>query len=113
MEQNGQEIGIGTAWVAAGLLIFGILYNVLVLKFQKWTDRYTAELVVIGVLVTVVASGFVIGWGDAFLMVIFFAASGAPMLIGFWIRIAKDEADARHEWKNMVKKPEPPKEINK
>jgi len=32
---------------------------------------------------------------------------------GFWIRIAKDEADARHEWKNMVKKPEPPKEINK
>ena len=26
MGQNGQEIGIGTAWVAAGLLIFGILW---------------------------------------------------------------------------------------
>lgn len=106
MDANGQIISVETALVAAGLLIFGILFNWFVMQSQKWTERYTAELVVVGVLVTVIASGFVIGWDNAFAMIVLFAASGAPMLIGFWVRVAQDEANARRELQKMYQKGE-------
>lgn len=95
MDSNGQVISTETAWVVLGLFIFGVFYNWLVADFQKKTGNYTAELVAGGVLVTLVASGFVIGWSNTFVLIILFTASGLPMMIGFWLRIARDEQQAR------------------
>lgn len=89
------QISRELATVFLFLLLFGVGYNLLVEYFQKRTQRYTAELVVVGVLVTVLASGFLIGWGSALIVLILFVASGIPMIVGSWIRVARDEEEAR------------------
>lgn len=85
-----------------GLLLFGILYNLLVEYFQKRTQRYTAELVVIGVLVTLGVAGFEIGWINALKVLALFAASGSPMILGSWLRTAKDEEHSRKIMKDQL-----------
>lgn len=84
------------------LVLFGVFYNQVVEKFQKRTQRYTAELVVIGVLVTLVASAFVIGWLPVLVVSAFFIASGSPMIIGSWIRTARDEDHTRQLMKDKL-----------
>jgi uncharacterized membrane protein len=95
---NGRELAVAFL----GLLLFGTLYNLVVEHFQKRTQRYTAELVVIGVIVTLVASGFIIGWNDALVVAILFAASGIPMIAGSWIRSIRDDEAAKKIAKDSV-----------
>lgn len=95
MEINWSEIGGQLALAVLLLLLFGVSYNLVVERFQKRTQRYTAELVVFGVIVTLVASGFIIGWEHALIVMILFAASGIPMIVGSWIRTARDEEEAK------------------
>lgn len=92
--QNSGELAT-MAMVFLGLLLFGVSYNLLVDYFQKRTQHYTAEFVVGGVFVTVLASAFVIGWDNAQKVLIFFVASGTPMVFGSWIRHARDEAESK------------------
>lgn len=84
------------------LVLFGILYNLMVEYFQKRTLSYTAELVVIGVLVTLVAAGFEIGWLPALKVLVLFAASGSPMIVGSWIRNARDAEHSRQIMKDKL-----------
>lgn len=103
METNGilKDSGLAVAFIA--LLIFGVLYNQLVERFQKRTQRYTAEMVVGGVLVTVVVSGFFIGWDNVAKVLILFVASGLPMMIGSWVRAARDDEEAKRIMKGQLK----------
>ena len=97
--QNSTELGI--AFII--LLVFGIVYNILVERFQQRTQRFTAEFVVAGVLVTVTTSGFFIGWSDVGIVLLLFVASGAPMLIGSWIRSARDDEEAKRIAKETLR----------
>ena len=70
--------------VLVGLLLFGVFYNAFVEYLERsGRDRgYTAFLVVGGTLVTVAGSAVVIGVTAAGFVLLCFAASGLPMVIG-------------------------------
>lgn len=95
MDSNGiaNSTELGIAFII--LLIFGIGYNILVERFQKRSQRYTAELVAGGVIVTVTTSGFFIGWNAAGVVLLLFVASGLPMIIGSWLRSVRDDEEAK------------------
>lgn len=103
MDINGIENSSGLAVAFIFLLIFSFGYNFIVDRFQKRTQRFTAEFVVGGVLVTVTTSGFFIGWGNALVVVILFVASGLPMIIGSWVRSARDDEQAKQIAKDSLK----------
>lgn len=103
MAENGLIMGWKLAAVGLGLLAFGIGYNWLVARFQRKTQKYTAEMVVGGVLVTVLAAGLVVGWPAALAVLVCFTASGLPMVIGSWLRNAHDEEQARDAAKDLLK----------
>lgn len=96
----GQELVIA----ALVLFGFGFIFNLLTDHLQRLTKSYTAELVVIGVLITVLASGFVIGWPAVLALLILFAASGFWMVVGFWMRNAQDQERARQEARDLLKR---------
>ena len=76
--------------VLATLFVFGFAYNLIInwLERNGYDEGYTAILVVIGVLVTLV--GFAaIDPGSALIMFMCFAASGFWMVIGSWWRHVK------------------------
>ncbi len=102
MESNGIANNTGLVIAFIGLLVFGILYNQLVERFQKRTQKYTAEFVVGGVLITVLVSGLFIGSGHMTIILILFMASGLPMIVGAWIRSARDEEEAKRVLGNSV-----------
>jgi uncharacterized membrane protein len=103
MDINGilKDSGLAVAFIV--LLVFGFFYNQLVERFQKRTQRYTAELVVGGVLITLIASGFFIGWSDMAKVLVLFVASGLPMIVGSWIRSARDDEEAKRVMKGQLK----------
>jgi len=92
------------AVAAVGLLIFGYLYNQMVEKLQSKTNSYTAELVVLGVLVTVLAAGFALGLDLITIAAILFlfVCSGGPMVVGSIIRNMHDQVQARKEAKEHL-----------
>lgn len=104
MDSNGTQISsvIVIAWFA--LLAFGFGYNYVVDRFQRRTQRFTAEFVVGGVILTVAVSGLFIGWENAVLVILMFIASGAPMLLGSWKRAADDDEEAKRIVQDSVKK---------
>lgn len=67
-----------------GLFIFGCLYNWWVswVNRQGYSDGYTALLVVVGVAVTVGATGVLVGWQTVLILFLAFVASGTPMVAG-------------------------------
>lgn len=93
--------GLGIAFII--LLIFGISYNSIVERFQKRSQRYTAELVAGGVIVTVTTSGFFIGWTNAGVVLLLFVASGLPMIIGSWLRGVRDDEEAKRIQKESLR----------
>jgi phosphatidylserine synthase len=95
MELNWMANHTGLAVAFLCLLVFGFFYNLLVERFQKRTQRYTAELVVGGVLVTVFTSAPFIGLENALIVLMMFGASGFFMTIGSWIRAARDDEEAK------------------
>jgi 4-hydroxybenzoate polyprenyltransferase len=103
MDSNGITNNTGLAIAFIALLVFGIAYNAMVERFQKHTQHYTAEFVVFGVLITILVSGFFIGWNNAGTVLVLFIASGLPMMIGSWIRAARDEEAAKKIQKETMK----------
>lgn len=92
----GSNSGAIPVAIGAVLILFGILYDWLAsyLHQKGHSEGYTSLLVVGGVLVTILAAGFVIGWPAVIWLLILFACSGTPMVIGDIYRYAK----ARHEF---------------
>ena len=81
--------------IAASLFSFGVAFNQMVtwLEFQDWEEGATALLVVFGVGYTILAISVLIGNFDVLLWG--FAASGTPMVVGSWIRYARQRAQER------------------
>lgn len=89
------------AFVIGALLTFGLAYDAFVSHLERrgYDRGYTALLVVVGCFVTLLGLGVLAGWHVAALAFGLFAASGAPMVIGSWLRHVRgrerDEETAR------------------
>ena len=81
--------------IATSLFSFGVAFNQMItwLEVQDWEEGATALLVVMGVGYTIFAISLLIGNFDVLLWC--FAASGAPMVVGSWIRYVKQRAQER------------------
>lgn len=81
--------------IGLALFLFGLGFNWFTswLHKQNYNDGYTWGLVVIGVAVTVLASGFVIGWTAVLILLICFTCSGLPMAIGDIWRAVRAKRD--------------------
>ena len=95
MEQNGQLISIEMVIVFVFLFTLSVFYNYLYERFQKRTSHYTAEFVVGGVIYTLLAAGHFVGWENVLRILFFFAGAGLPMIIGSWLRAARDDEQAK------------------
>ena len=95
MESNGTIFGAQLAAAFLALTLFGVLYNWGIEKWPWLARRRSAEQVVVGVLVTLLASGFVIGWTHMLIVLILFTGSGLPMILGSWIKAARDDQEAK------------------
>jgi hypothetical protein len=73
---------IAAGLVLLNLVLLGVVYNFIIAKYERFLEPYTALLVVGGVLFTLIGAAFLVGWTEAGIVGICFAASGAPMLIG-------------------------------
>jgi len=80
--------------VLIGLLLFGILFNLLVAWLGNRKNGYTAMLVVVGVAVTIACSIPVIGLENALFLGLAFACSGLPMILGDIWRSIRDRERA-------------------
>ena len=67
--------------VLFGLFMFGWAFNALVDYLKDRSDGYLAMLVVAGVGITLIGAA-IISWQAAVLVLVCFAASGIPMIIG-------------------------------
>lgn len=81
--QSGANPGTISLVVIAGLL-FGTIYAIIIhqLKQAGRLDGYTALAVVVGVLISVALSAFLIGIINALLVILIFITTGTPMIIG-------------------------------
>ena len=103
MELNGTQTGAQLVITVIALALFGTIYNFAIVKIPWLAQRRPAEQVVIGVIVTLLAGGFIIGWHQVVVMCILFAGSGLPMLIGSWVRAAQDDNEAKEITKVSLK----------
>jgi hypothetical protein len=83
------------------LALFGLGYNALTEYLEKSgrSRGFVSLLVAAGSAVTILASGFLIGWIPALIVLACFGASGLPMIVGSVIRYinarSADEKAAR------------------
>jgi predicted permease len=80
---------MGTTWDTEKLLLlciilalFGLLYNQAVPAITRRKPGMTSLAVAGGVSVNIVTFGFFAGWDHALVLLLFFATSGAPMILG-------------------------------
>ena len=87
---NGAYFGL-ISGIFIALFAFGVAFNMLTSYMSRkgLSEGYTWLLVVIGVLVTVLAAGLVIGWESSGILILFFVASGTPMALGDIYRYVK------------------------
>jgi len=102
MESNGTLFGAKLAAAYLALTLFGVLYNWGIERWPWLASRRSAEQVAIGTLVTLITSGFMIGWMNMLAVLILFCGSGMPMIIGSWIRAARDDEQAHKIAKDIL-----------
>lgn len=88
--------------VFLGLTLFGIFYNSIVdwMSTHKYSEGFTSLLVAAGVLVTVAGCGFLIGWQAVGVVLLGFAFSGAPMVMGSVARYVRQRAESQRAMRN-------------
>jgi predicted tellurium resistance membrane protein TerC len=76
------------------LLLFGVIYNAIIehIERNKYIEGFTSLAVVLGVAVTVLACGFLVGWLTVGIVSLGFAFSGLPMVIGSVVRYVRARA---------------------
>lgn len=84
MGEHSEAFRLTFGLIAVSLLLFGVGFNWLTgwLHRKGYKDGYTWLLVVIGTAVTLLASGFLIGWLAVGVLFVLFACSGLPMALG-------------------------------
>lgn len=79
--------------VMIGLVLFGMIYNSLVVdnlaRHLPVRYRQTSLEVVIGVAITLVGAGVLLGVQTMILLFLLFAASGIPMIYGDYKRLER------------------------
>lgn len=96
------------AAICASLVTFGIGYNYLVARLEdRGRDRgYMGFIVALGCLITVAGAGLIIDLEHTVIVLICFAASGTPMIIGSIVRHIhqreRDEALYRESARNAI-----------
>lgn len=89
----------GNVWAIIGigslLLMFGVGFDQLTSYLSRigWTNGRSSILVVVGTVITLGASGLVLGWGALWILIAFFTCSGTPMLLGQLVRNWRNEKD--------------------
>ena len=97
MDINHLDIKLA-AVVAIGLIVFGLWYNDAVARWQRQDGGiYNALYVTGGVLVTLTAGAFVIGFDNFAVMFVLFGCSGVPMLLGSMARHRREAAYRKHQ----------------
>lgn len=97
---EGEAIGL-FAGIFGALLGFGILYNaaINVINRKQLDEGYVGFEVAIGVVVTLLATGPLIGWRNVAILTGAFAASGIPMIVGdvwrYWERKLRSQEAMR------------------
>ena len=99
MHPNGQVMGSETAFILAILFMVGICCNWLMGK----APRYKFEFVMGAFVIGFVASGFVIGWGNAMTLLALWTAIGLPIIFGYFKRAEQEQENARIELNDFVK----------
>lgn len=86
-----------------GLLTFGYCYNMAVswMTRKHYTEGFLSLVVAFGVLVTLIGAAF-INWQAALLVLVCFAASGTPMMIGSIARYVRRREQEREHIKKEV-----------
>jgi len=84
-------------YVGISLFTFAVGFNQMItwLEFQDWEEGATAALVIIGDAYVILLISMLIGHLGTMLWC--FAAAGAPMAAGSWIRYAKQRARERKD----------------
>lgn len=102
---NGMEMGLWFGMVVGFLFVFGVAFNLLIgwVERQGWLDGFTALAVVVGVGVTLLAAGILIGFEDVLVVLVCFAASGAPMVLGSWWRYVNRRSQERVDIRDIVR----------
>jgi hypothetical protein len=91
--------------VILALVAFGFAYAFLVVrKATEKNVQHTALWVVLGVATTVSASAFVIGIDSAAILMVCFAASGAPMFYEYYSRTHQAQAKDIQQAKELARK---------
>jgi hypothetical protein len=103
----------GINWAIFGLVLvilamYGTMFGYLVRWLAKHqVDGQTAYMVVVGVSVTLIGLGLVIGWQSAAIAFACFAASGLPMVIEYVSRVhtlrVRDQKQADDLAKDLLK----------
>jgi hypothetical protein len=88
-EVDWQVFGV----ILVALFWFGVAYNAWVGDLRERKEGYTALLVVVGVIVTLLGAAL-INWQAALIVFACFAASGLPMVLGDIQRTIKLREDA-------------------
>lgn len=106
--KNKQIIGKAAA-VYGTLAAFGVGYNALTswLEEQGYDEGYTSDLVIGGVLVTVLGTAPLVGGKRAALVLGGFVASGLPMVIGARLRYRKWRNREREGYVKHTTEPTP------
>lgn len=91
--------------VMVSLFLFGMAYNHLVawLEKQGHDEGYTAILVVVGVLVTVVACTPLIGIESSLILLLAFLASGSSMIAGSIYRYMQRRSALNDDIKRTIR----------
>jgi len=95
MCEFGQRFGL----ILAGLVLFGIFYNLVIGHFERkgYLEGYTALAVAVGVMVTLFGVALV-DWLAALMCLAAFCASGVPMLAGsIWRHMQARRAEIEAE----------------
>lgn len=88
--------------IFAGLLIFGIIYNLIVARLERggYLEGFTS-LAVVGGVGMVLAGLAVINWQWALISLAAFASAGLPMVLGSMSRYARRRRDGQESMRRL------------
>lgn len=104
------ELTIVLSFVAC--FVFGLTFNVFTALSERrgWIEGLISLYVAIGVAMTVLLMGMVIGWENVLILAIAFMCSGTPMIVG---SVSRHIVAIQQEAKRIIELSREDKESNK
>lgn len=95
--EHGAQFGL----VLFCLFLLGVIYNAFVGSLAEKKEGYTSLFVALGVGFTL-AAGALFYPSEALFFLLFFAASGAPMIVGDIVRYQRRRAEALERMRDEI-----------